>query len=340
MGKKNNDAPEAPDPRETSAAQTGTNVGTAIANTMMGNVNQIGADGSSLTYEQTGEFSFTDPYTKKTYTIPTSTATQKLSEPAQQLYDTNQATQQNLADTSLAQSSFLQDYLGEPWQADTSDIESHLFELGANTLDPKFQKQQSDLQTQLSNQGIKLGSAAYDRAMGELRGTQNDAYNNLALNGRSQAYNELQSQRNQPINEITALLSGSQVSMPNYTTNAPANIATTDNAGLINNAYNQELSAWQQNKANSGSFMGGLFQLGGTLGSAAIMSDERTKTDIEEVGKTNDGQKIYKYRYKAGGPIQMGLMAQEVEKKRPEAVENHGGIKMVDYGKALKGSKR
>ena len=35
----------------------------------------------------------------------------------------------------------------------------------------------------------------------------------------------------------------------------------------------------------------------------------------------------------------MGLMAQEVERKRPEAVVERGGIKFVDYGKALAGAR-
>ena len=334
MGSKN-DAPEAPDPRETSAAQTGTSVATALANSALGNVNQVGADGSTLNYDQTGSYTFRDPYTGHTYDIPTMTATQSLSEPAQNIYDTNQQTQQNLANIGQEQSNFLQGYMGEPWQADTSDIESHLFDLGSNTLDPKFAQQRGDLQTQLSNQGIKLGSAAYDRAMSEMSASQNDAYNNLALSGRGQAFSELQAQRNQPINEISALMSGSQVSMPNYGVNQQAQIPTTDNAGLINNAYQQDLAAWQQNNATQGGMLGGLFQLGGTLGSAAIMSDERTKTDIKKVGKTDDGQQIYIYRYKSGGPIQMGLMAQEVEKKKPEAVEEIGGVKHVNYGIAL-----
>lgn len=339
---KGSDAPPPPDPQETSAAQTGTSVSTAIANSMLGNVNQVGADGSTLTYDTTGEYTFTDPYTGETYTIPTFTATQQLSDQAQQIYDAGQLADLNLAETARDQSAFLKDYMNEPWQADTSEIEQHLFNLGSQTLDPKFQKQQQDLATQLSNQGIKLGSAAYDRAMDELKQTQNAAYTDLALSGRGQAFSELQAQRNQPINEITALLSGSQVSMPNYGTNQPAQIPTTDNAGLINQNYQQQLAAWQQDQANSQGMLGGLFQLGGTLGAAGIQagmfSDRRVKKDIKKVGKTDDGQTIYSYRYKAGGPIQMGLMAQEVEKKRPEAVGSVGGIKTVDYGKALKGA--
>jgi len=334
MGKSR--APAPPNPRETSAAQTGTSVSTAIANTMLGNVNQVGADGSTLTYDQTGNYSFTDPYTGNSYDLPTFTATQSLSEKAQNIYDSNQDAELNLSNIARDQSSFLGDYMSEPWTADTAAIEGRLNELGAATLDPRFERQRSDLQTQLSNQGIKLGSAAYDRAMGNLNDAQSQSYNDLYLRGRGQAFSELQAQRNQPINEISALLSGSQVSMPNYSTNQPSNIATTDNAGLINQNYNQRLNQWQANQANNP--LGGLLQLGGTLGSAFIMSDKRTKKDIKKVGKTDDGQNIYKFRYKSGGPIQMGLMAQEVEKKKPSAVTEVGGIKMVDYGKALKGA--
>lgn len=87
----------------------------------------------------------------------------------------------------------------------------------------------------------------------------------------------------------------------------------------------------------AGSLFGGLAGLGG----AAIMaSDRRVKKDIKKVGKTNDGQPIYTFRYKDSDGIQMGLMAQDVEKKKPEAViERPDGIKMVNYDLALKGAK-
>lgn len=336
MGKQK--APAPPNPVDTSAAQTGTSVATAIANTMLQNQNQVGADGSTLTYSNSGNYSFTDPYTHQTYNLPQFTATQKLSAPAQAIFDTTQSAQGNMATAAKNLSANTVAGLSQPWNADTSAIEKRIFDLGSNTLNPQFDRQRSDLATRLSNQGIKLGSDAYTRAMGDLGNTQDQAYNNLALQGRGQAFQELQAQRNQPLNELSALLSGSQVSMPNYSPNTPQAIPTTDNAGLINQNYNQRLAAWQQNSANSGGLLGGLFQLGGTLGSAAIMSDRRTKMDIAKVGKTNDGQNVYKWRYKHDGktgPIHIGLMAQEVEKRKPGAVETHGGIKFVDYGKAL-----
>jgi hypothetical protein len=79
----------------------------------------------------------------------------------------------------------------------------------------------------------------------------------------------------------------------------------------------------------------GLIQGGATLGSAAILaSDRRLKTDIKRVGRTDDGLPIYTFRYKSGGPVQMGVMAQDVAAVRPEAVgmlpDGHLG---VDYGR-------
>ena len=66
-----------------------------------------------------------------------------------------------------------------------------------------------------------------------------------------------------------------------------------------------------------------------------FFSDERLKENVKEVGKTFDGQPIYSYNYKGGDKRQqIGLMAQEVEGKHPDAVGLAGGYKTVDYGKA------
>lgn len=80
--------------------------------------------------------------------------------------------------------------------------------------------------------------------------------------------------------------------------------------------------------------------LGALTALGSIYSDERVKENIQPVGKTNDGQNIYKYNYKGDPKTHIGLLAQEVEKKHPEAVSSLGGIKMVDYDKATEGSER
>lgn len=65
-----------------------------------------------------------------------------------------------------------------------------------------------------------------------------------------------------------------------------------------------------------------------------FFSDKRLKHDIKKIGKTYDGQTIYSYKMGNDPRTRIGLIAQEVEKKHPEAVGLAAGFKMVDYGKA------
>jgi hypothetical protein len=262
-------APAPPDPQDTSAAQTGTNIGTAIANNAMGMVNQVTPDGS-LTYSQTGSHKYTDPYTGQTYDLPTYTATTALSPQSQAIKGQNDQTQMNLAQTGAQQSSFLKDYLGNIWNPDTSAIEGRLMELGSQRLDPRFAQEEDRLRTGLANRGVTEGSEAWNREMATFGQNKNDAYNSLLLKGRGQAFGELQAQRNQPINEISALLSGSQVSNPSVQMMQPQGAATTDVAGLINSNYNQQLGSWQQDMQNRQSLLGGLFGLGGKMISGGL----------------------------------------------------------------------
>lgn len=74
------------------------------------------------------------------------------------------------------------------------------------------------------------------------------------------------------------------------------------------------------------SLFGGLLGLGSML-----MSDARAKEDISPVGKTFDGQTLYRFRYKGEPAMHVGLIAQEVEQSHPESVAEAGGMKHVDY---------
>lgn len=325
-------APKAPDPQDTSAAQTGTNIGTAIANANLNNYNQVTPDGN-LTFDQTGSYTYTDSYTGQTYEIPRYTATQTLSENGQKIKDQTDASQLNLATLANTQSEFLNDYLAKPFDATEASkaTADQLDALGRARLDPRFAQEQDDLATRLSNQGIKLGSAAYDRAMSDFGQTKNDAYNQLALTGQGQAFSQAQASRNQPINEITALLSGSQVSQPNYVNPTTNQIPTTDVAGLINTNYNQQMQAYQAESANSNGMLGGLFG----LGAAAIKySDRRLKSDIQRIGELPNGLSVYSYVI--GGQPDVGLMADEVALIHPDAVlMTPSGFYAVDYAKAV-----
>jgi len=69
---------------------------------------------------------------------------------------------------------------------------------------------------------------------------------------------------------------------------------------------------------------------------SSFFSDERLKDNIQPIGETYDGQKIVKFNYKGNPQKQIGLVAQDVETKHPEAVGLAGGFKTVDYDAATK----
>lgn len=76
----------------------------------------------------------------------------------------------------------------------------------------------------------------------------------------------------------------------------------------------------------------------GTLGAGTaglFGSDRRIKKEIRRVGTLDNGLPVYAFKYKAGGPTQIGVMAQDVEKVKPEAVVEVEGVKMVHYDQAV-----
>ena len=82
----------------------------------------------------------------------------------------------------------------------------------------------------------------------------------------------------------------------------------------------------------------------GTAGGAYLKSDRRLKQDIDEVGMLKDGTPVYSFSYKADPKhIKMiGLMAQDVKKRRPDAVitlDDEDGMMAVDYSLATENSR-
>jgi len=70
-----------------------------------------------------------------------------------------------------------------------------------------------------------------------------------------------------------------------------------------------------------------------------FFSDERLKENVREVGELHDGQKVYAYNYRGEDGktgTRLGLIAQEVEDKKPEAIGLAGGYRTVNYDKATK----
>lgn len=301
MGKSSPKAPAAPDPVKTAEAQAAADKETAIAQAALNRIGQVTPYGT-LSYNQTG-------YDEKAG-VPLYTQTTTFSPEQQQLYDLSQKFNVQSGGIANEQLTRLNEalskpisYEGAPSLVNAADPETQRIAEQAimSRINPQFDRDRATLEARLASQGIALGSDAYNTAMGQFGQNVNDARAQAALQAiqlgqsnaalqnqaRQQYVQEAASIRNQPLNEISALISGSQVQGPQFggysQVSLPASQLTDNtyrNYAAQQNAYNQQVS---QNNAT----MGGLFGLGGSaLGAAATFwSDHRLKKDIVNILK-------------------------------------------------------
>ena len=261
--------------------------------------------------------------------------------------------------------------------------------------------QNRQLQTQLSNQGFKLGSEGYKRGLDELAQRQaaerynaydtagNEAqrmygsqmgarqqgiseamsqgnFNNQALGQaqgldinamnamnaaqgqqfglnqsyanqqntlRQQALAEQAQRRGMSLNEMNALMSGQQVQMPTMPQFNAAGISQTPNLlGAAQSQYGAALDAANAKNAGISNAFGGLTSLGaGALSGGFSFSDIRLKSNIRRAGTHPVGVGVYEYDI--FGHRERGVIAQELQRVRPDLVRQHdSGYLTVNYG--------
>lgn len=317
--------PAPPDPYKTANAQAGMNRDTAITQQQLNMGDQVTPWGN-VTNEITGMDGFRDSQGNWVET-PRYTSTTTLSPSQQAIFDEQQKAMGNLAGLASDQSAKMREYLGDPFTYTNQDAEKWAYDLASPRIMQQQQQNETQLRSTLAAKGIREGSSAWDAEMGRLTNANTDQMNQLALTGRQQAFGEALASRNQPINELSALMSGTQVANPAQmgVQTPQTGVGGVDYAGLVNKKYEIE-----SNNARAG--MGGLF---GLLGAGlSLFSDERLKENIKRVGETDEGTPIYTYNYKGDPTPQMGVMAQEEAATNPDAVGVHpSGFLMVDYGK-------
>jgi len=270
-------SPKAPDPYKTAAAQGNSNVQTAIGSSLLNNVNEVGPFGN-LTYNQTGTQTIKDA-AGKDVEVPQFTRTTTLDPAQQQLLDQQNQAGIAMNNLGISQIDRLQGTLNEPfnfegiaprqtdWSADRQRVEDALL----SRLEPKFQRDEEIMRTRLQNQGLTPGSEIYNNDLQNFGQAKNDARMQAILAGGAEQdrlsaldaerrNNEIQERaylRNQPMNEVAALLGGGQVSVPQFSAPYRQGINGADVAGAINSNYQNQLSNYQNN-------MSGLFGLAGT----------------------------------------------------------------------------
>lgn len=148
---------------------------------------------------------------------------------------------------------------------------------------------------------------------------------------RGQRYQEELTQRNQPFEEFMRMVHGNSSAMPQFSN--PTQIqgmpppdymaAYGMNQAAQNNAYNQQMGS--RNNLTSA-----LVNAGGKA--AMAMSDRRLKSNVKRIGDHSAGVPLYEYDI--FGRREVGVMADELQAVRPDAVATHpSGYLMVNYAK-------
>ena len=226
-------------------------------------------------------------------------------------------------------------------------------------LNPSLARQRTTTETNLINQGLRPGSEAYDNAIRSLGEQETDARTQAVLQGlnldiganqqgfgqaleagkfgntaQQQALAEAIQLRQLPLNEITALMSGSQIQNPQF---GAYSGATVQAAPVFAGAQAQgqyDMTKYAQDVSQANAATAGLYSLGGAaLGAPkGTFSDRRLKSNIVRLGTHPIGVGIYEYDIFGGR--QIGVMAQELMEVMPDAVQEHpSGYLMVDYGR-------
>lgn len=236
-------------------------------------------------------------------------AAQQQQQLAQQLYGMGSGAGQNLA--ALGQQVYGQ---GTGTAQQQAALANQLFGQGATTA-----QQMAALGQQQYGQG--MGAAQQNAALAQgIYGMGANTAQNLAAFGQGAQGAGLQGAQAQ----IAAGLGQQQTEQ--------AGLQALYNQFLQQQSYPFQTAQFLANIAmGTGALSGSTTQ---TNQAGGGFSDRRLKENIREVGKTFDGQTIYSYNFKGSPKTEIGLMAQEVEKKHPEAVGLAGGYKTVRYDKA------
>lgn len=319
--------PPAPDYAGAAKAQGAANVDAARA---QGRINNPNVD---------------NPYGTQTVTWngDTPTVTQRFSGAQQQLYDLGNMAKVNMNNLAIQGTDIAKDVLGNRLNLDSlpdrpgssTDTRTKVMDAMMARVNEDTDRQKGVTHSNLIASGIPPGSKAYQDAMALTERGRTDARNQAFLASgqemsrdfqtdsqrRRDALAETLTERQTPLNEITALMSGSQVSnpfsMPGYAQNAQVAPAPIFGATQAAGDWNADL--YNAKAAQAGNLQQGLFGLGSSgLMAGAMLSDKRLKSNIVKLGEHPLG--IGWYEYDIEGRHEQGVMAQELAEVMPEAV--------------------
>ena len=176
--------------------------------------------------------------------------------------------------------------IGDPDQS-RATVESAVL----SRINPDLERERAALESRLANQGITMGSEAWNTGMQDWSRMANDARMQAVLTGgqeqsrifglgmgqsqmsnaaRQQSLAEQLALRSQPINEAAALLSGQQVQMPQFNAVPQVQVQAPDYQGAVGQNYAGQVANWNAQNQRVGQQNAAFANLLGQAGGAVL----------------------------------------------------------------------
>ena len=206
---------------------------------------------------------------------------------------------------------------------DPTNVQDAYYNQATRLLNNQFDQQRRTADTNLINRGIQTGTEQYNQVMGDLQDRQNATLQDIA----DQAVYMGDANIGQKIGNVNSLAGGRDI-----------NTLIGMDSGS-NSAYDDKYQSDVYRNAMRNERNANMLATAGALAGLSF-SDKRLKENLKPVGKLNNGLKVYVGNYKKETGLdttpQLFLLAQEVQKKHPEAVEKKFGALAVNYKQAVK----
>jgi len=361
--------PKAPDPYAMAKAQGDENYSAAFANSLMGNANIVGPQGSTRS-DVTSYI--TDPTTGRQ--IPRFTQTTTMSPAEQKVYDQEAQMRYTMAQAAnqaagTASSALAKGFkptglpawqtygkgpnLAEPDQKYQEQVRSNIMSAYNRDVAPR----QAAEDAQLAARGMDPGSQMYynigNQRQDALGAQSLQAYNAAGGEARAQAegVNKPRQQtwqnantRVDQSNALRGAMYGEQGDMYNrqlgsigalagmgqsYMPSSPGFSGGQVNPFDISGAMMQNYGIQANNAAQKNA---GIFSLAGGAMKMLPFSDRRTKSDVAPIGAKLAGVPLYTFKYWGAEGTHVGVMADEAKVLHPDAVHmGEDGFDRVDY---------
>lgn len=265
--------PPAPDYAGAAVAQGAANKDAAIAGAQLSNPNIYSPTGSrTVSYAN-------DPTTGN----PVPTIRDSLSPEQQAIFDINQRGQKGLATVGADAVDRVGGILGQDvnfnrdigTQAQGRD---EVINAMMSRFDNDLGRRREGVEGDLVARGIPRGSEAWNREMDTLERARTDAYqqsvvgaDERAMKDRQQEITEIMTQRQTPLNEISALRTGSQVAPLQFQGYSGSAVAPAPVFGAAQAQGGADMGIYNANTASSNSTKGALAGLGGAAMMATSM---------------------------------------------------------------------